>query len=286
MSIKKCIITAAGLGTRFLPFTKSIAKEMLPIIDRPNIEYLIREAKNSGIEEVIIIVSKSKPEIEDYFKRNIELENILISDGKIKEANEIKEIAELVKIKFVLQEKPIGLANALYVAKQEINGEDFALILGDDLIYSDGVPALKQLIDAYEKYDSNIIGVQKVDHDKVNKYGIVAPKSDIKGSVFELSDLVEKPKIEDAPSDYAIIGRYIIKNNLFNYIEKLKPGKNNEYQLTDAFKMSLNDNNSICACVIDGERFDIGDKKGFVEAIDFYFKLYYNWVKKGEWYVF
>ncbi len=276
MSIKKCIITAAGLGTRFLPFTKSIAKEMLPIIDRPNIEYLIREAKNSGIEEVIIIVSKSKPEIEDYFKRNIELENILISDGKIKEANEIKEIAELVKIKFVLQEKPIGLANALYVAKQEINGEDFALILGDDLIYSDGVPALKQLIDAYEKYDSSIIGVQKVDHDKVNKYGIVAPKSDIKGSVFELSDLVEKPKIEDAPSDYAIIGRYIIKNNLFNYIEKLKPGKNNEYQLTDAFKMSLNDNNSICACVIDGERFDIGDKKGFVEAIDFYFKLYYN----------
>lgn len=276
MSIKKCIITAAGLGTRFLPFTKSIAKEMLPIIDRPNIEYLIREAKNSGIEEVIIIVSKSKPEIEDYFKRNIELENILISDGKIKEANEIKEIAELVKIKFVLQEKPIGLANALYVAKQEINGEDFALILGDDLIYSDGVPALKQLIDAYEKYDSNIIGVQKVDHDKVNKYGIVAPKSNIKGSVFELSDLVEKPKIEDAPSDYAIIGRYIIKNNLFNYIEKLKPGKNNEYQLTDAFKMSLNDNNSICACVIDGERFDIGDKKGFVEAIDFYFKLYYN----------
>lgn len=282
MSIKKCIITAAGLGTRFLPFTKSIAKEMLPIIDRPNIEYLIREAKNSGIEEVIIIVSKSKPEIEDYFKRNIELENILISDGKIKEANEIKEIAELVKIKFVLQEKPIGLANALYVAKQEINGEDFALILGDDLIYSDGVPALKQLIDAYEKYDSNIIGVQKVDHDKVNKYGIVAPKSDIKGSVFELSDLVEKPKIEDAPSDYAIIGRYIIKNNLFNYIENLKPGKNNEYQLTDAFKMSLNDNNSICACVIDGERFDIGDKKGFVEAIDFYFKLYYNKVEKGE----
>ena len=276
MSIKKCIITAAGLGTRFLPFTKSIAKEMLPIIDRPNIEYLIREAKNSGIEEVIIIVSKSKPEIEDYFKRNIELENILISDGKLKEANEIKEVAELVKIKFVLQEKPIGLANALYVAKQEINGEDFALILGDDLIYSDGVPALKQLIDAYEKYDSNIIGVQKVDHDKVNKYGIVAPKSDIKGSVFELSDLVEKPKIEDAPSDYAIIGRYIIKNSLFNYIEKLKPGKNNEYQLTDAFKMSLNDNNSICACVIDGERFDIGDKKGFVEAIDFYFKLYYN----------
>lgn len=276
MSIKKCIITAAGLGTRFLPFTKSIAKEMLPIIDRPNIEYLIREAKNSGIEEVIIIVSKSKLEIEDYFKRNIELENILISDGKLKEANEIKEIAELVKIKFVLQEKPIGLANALYVAKQEINGENFALILGDDLIYSDGVPALKQLIDAYEKYDSNIIGVQKVDHDKVNKYGIVAPKSDIKGSVFELSDLVEKPKIEDAPSDYAIIGRYIIKNNLFNYIEKLKPGKNNEYQLTDAFKMSLNDNNSICACVIDGERFDIGDKKGFVEAIDFYFKLYYN----------
>ena len=276
MSIKKCIITAAGLGTRFLPFTKSIAKEMLPIIDRPNIEYLIREAKNSGIEEVIIIVSKSKPEIEDYFKRNIELENILISDGKIKEANEIKEIAELVKIKFVLQEKPIGLANALYVAKQEINGEDFALILGDDLIYSDGVPALKQLIDAYEKYDSNIIGVQKVDHDKVNKYGIVAPKSDIKGSTFELSDLVEKPKIEDAPSDYAIIGRYIIKNNLFNYIESLKPGKNNEYQLTDAFKMSLKDNNSICACVIDGERFDIGDKKGFVEAIDFYFKLYYN----------
>ena len=276
MSIKKCIITAAGLGTRFLPFTKSIAKEMLPIIDRPNIEYLIREAKNSGIEEVIIIVSKSKPEIEDYFKRNIELENILISDGKLKEANEIKEIAELVKIKFVLQEKPIGLANALYVAKQEINDEDFALILGDDLIYSDGVPALKQLIDAYEKYDSNIIGVQKVDHDKVNKYGIVAPKSNIKGSVFELSDLVEKPKIEDAPSDYAIIGRYIIKNNLFNYIEKLKPGKNNEYQLTDAFKMSLNDNNSICACVIDGERFDIGDKKGFVEAIDFYFKLYYN----------
>ena len=276
MSIKKCIITAAGLGTRFLPFTKSIAKEMLPIIDRPNIEYLIREAKNSGIEEVIIIVSKSKPEIEDYFKRNIELENILISDGKLKEANEIKEVAELVKIKFVLQEKPIGLANALYVAKQEINGEDFALILGDDLIYSDCVPALKQLIDAYEKYDSNIIGVQKVDHDKVNKYGIVAPKSDIKGSVFELSDLVEKPKIEDAPSDYAIIGRYIIKNSLFNYIEKLKPGKNNEYQLTDAFKMSLNDNNSICACVIDGERFDIGDKKGFVEAIDFYFKLYYN----------
>lgn len=276
MSIKKCIITAAGLGTRFLPFTKSIAKEMLPIIDRPNIEYLIREAKSSGIEEVIIIVSKSKPEIAEYFKRNIGLENILISEGKVKEAKEIKEIAELVKIKFVLQEKPIGLANALYVAKQEVNGEDFALILGDDLIYSDGVPALKQLIDAYEKYDSNIIGVQKVDHDKVNKYGIVAPKKEIKGSVFELSDLIEKPKVEDAPSDYAIIGRYIIKNNLFKYIENLKPGKNNEYQLTDAFKMSLNDDNSIFARVIDGKRFDIGDKKGFVKAIDFYYNLFYK----------
>lgn len=270
MKIKKVIITAGGLGTRFLPFTKSVAKEMLPIVDRPNLEYLIDECKKSGIEEVILIVNNKKPEIEKYYSKDEELTETLKKENKLTELKAIDSIGSSVKISFVYQEKPIGLANALYVAKNKIDGEDFAVILGDDLMYNQNYPCLKQLLDIYNQYDCNVVAVQEVDKSEVSKYGIVGVEKEVKADVFQLNDLIEKPEIEKAPSNYAIIGRYVFKNSIFDYIEKLKIGKNNEFQLTDALKNMLVDNNKIFAKNLQGIRFDTGSKLGYAEAFIFY----------------
>ena len=263
--IKKVVIPAAGLGTRFLPFTKTIAKEMLPIIDRPNLQYLLEEAKQSGIEEVILIVSHSKKEITDYFSHNQDLEAKLLSSGKNEEYKLVYELGEFMKITFVNQPQPTGLGHAILCAKEVVGDEDFAIILGDDLVYSEDKPAIAQLIEYYEKYDASIIGVQKVAHENTKKYGIIDIKQEIEHDLFEVKTFVEKPNVEDAPSDYAISGRYVFKNTIFKELENLKPGKSGEYQLTDGM-ISLLDKEKVYAYNFKGIRYDIGSKVGYLKA--------------------
>lgn len=263
--IKKVVIPAAGLGTRFLPFTKTIAKEMLPIIDKPNLQYLLEEAKASGIEEVILIVSYTKQEIKDYFSHNVKLEAKLLNSGKENEYKLVYDLGEFIKVTFVNQAEPLGLGHAILCAKEAVNGEDFAIILGDDLVYSESKPALAQLIEYYTKYNASIIGVQKVKHEDTKKYGIIDIKAEVEKDLFDVNTFVEKPNVEDAPSDYAISGRYIFKNSIFKELENLKPGKAGEYQLTDGM-ISLLKNEKVYAYNFKGTRYDIGSKEGFLKA--------------------
>lgn len=264
--IKKVVIPAAGLGTRFLPFTKSIAKEMLPIIDRPNLQYLLQEAKDSGIEEVILVVSQTKKEITDYFSHNFELESKLFDSGKDEDYKLVYELGEFMKITFVYQPEPLGLGHAILCAKEAVNGEDFAIILGDDLVYSEKIPAILQLIQIYEKYNASVIGVQIIPHENTNRYGIIDIKDKKDTDLFEVLNFVEKPNIEDAPSNYAISGRYVFKNSIFDELETLKPGKGGEYQLTDAM-ISLLKKEVVFAYNFEGIRYDIGSKEGYIKAI-------------------
>lgn len=264
--IKKVVIPAAGLGTRFLPITKSFAKEMLPIIDKPNLQYLLEECKNSGIEEAILIVSQTKDEIIDFFSHNEVLENQLRDTGKEDEYKLVYELGEFMKITFVIQEKPLGLGHAILCAKDAVNGEDFAVLLGDDLVYSKNKPAILQLIEQYEKYNASVIGVQKVPHEHVCKYGIIDIKDSPEENLFSVNTFVEKPKVEDAPSDFACVGRYVFKNSIFNELENVKRGKGGEYQLTDAMITLLNKENML-AYNFEGIRYDIGSKEGYIKAI-------------------
>lgn len=264
--IKKVVIPAAGLGTRFLPFTKSIAKEMLPIIDKPNLQYLLQEAKDSGIEEVILVVSQTKKEITDYFSHNVELESKLFDSGKDEDYKLVYELGEFMKITFVYQPEPLGLGHAILCAKEAVNGEDFAIILGDDLVYSEKIPAILQLIQIYEKYNASVIGVQIIPHENTNRYGIIDIKDKKDTDLFEVLNFVEKPNVEDAPSNYAISGRYVFKNSIFDELETLKPGKGGEYQLTDAM-ISLLKKEVVYAYNFEGIRYDIGSKEGYIKAI-------------------
>ena len=264
--IKKVVIPAAGLGTRFLPFTKSIAKEMLPIIDKPNLQYLLQEAKDSGIEEVILVVSQTKKEITDYFSHNVELESKLFDSGKDEDYKLVYELGEFMKITFVYQPEPLGLGHAILCAKEAVNGEDFAIILGDDLVYSEKIPAILQLIQIYEKYNASVIGVQIIPHENTSRYGIIDIKDNKDTDLFEVLNFVEKPNVEDAPSNYAISGRYVFKNSIFDELETLKPGKGGEYQLTDAM-ISLLKKEVVFAYNFEGIRYDIGSKEGYIKAI-------------------
>lgn len=263
--IHKVVIPAAGLGTRFLPMTKSIAKEMLPIVDKPNLQYLLEEAKSSGIDEAILIVSNEKKEILDYFSHNKHLEDTLLELKKENEYELVYSLGELMKITFVIQEKPLGLGHAILQAKKAINGEDFAIILGDDLVYNEGDSAIKQLINQYNKLHKSVIGVQKVEHKNVSKYGIVDPLT-VNGRLINVKTFVEKPSIEEAPSDFAMVGRYVFTNKLFDELENIKPGKNGEYQLTDAM-INLLTKEEVYAYDFEGIRYDIGSKEGYVKAI-------------------
>lgn len=267
--IKKVIIPAAGLGTRFLPATKALPKEMLPIIDKPTLQYIVEEAVASGIEEVGIIVSVAKPSIADHFSVNELLEKRLIESGKVEEAKLIRNIANLVKITFITQEEPRGLGHAIYCAKDFIGDEDFAIMLGDDLIINkNGRPVLSQLLDVYESTESSVLGVQEVDEKSVSKYGIVKPISQ-EGRVLEINGMLEKPSIENAPSRCAVLGRYVLTNGIFDILEHQKPGKNNEIQLTDAI-VTLMSKEKVYAYNFEGVRYDIGDKFGYIKAtIDF-----------------
>ncbi|WP_270646966.1 UTP--glucose-1-phosphate uridylyltransferase GalU [Paeniclostridium hominis] len=268
--VRKAIIPAAGLGTRFLPATKSQPKEMLPIVDKPTLQYIIEEAVNSGIEEILIVTGRSKKSIEDHFDRSIELELELEQKGKNEMLELVRSISNMVDIYFIRQKEPKGLGHAIYCAKSFVGDEPFAVLLGDDIVDND-VSCLKQLLNAYNEYNTSILGVQEVAKEDTNKYGILDVKY-IEDRVYKVKDMVEKPKVEEAPSNMAILGRYIITPAIFDILENQKPGKGGEIQLTDALK-TLGEHEAIYAYNFEGRRYDVGDKLGFLEAtVDFALK--------------
>lgn len=264
MRIHKAIIPAAGLGTRFLPATKAQPKEMLPVVDKPTLQYIIEEAVESGIKEILIITGRNKKSIEDHFDKSIELELELEAKGKYELLEEVRRISDMVNIHYIRQKEPKGLGHAIYCAKSFIGNEPFAVLLGDDIVYHPEKPCLKQLMEAYEEYKGTILGVQNVAIDDVGKYGIVDAEK-IGDRMYKVKDLVEKPSADEAPSDIAIQGRYIINPAIFEILERTKPGKGGEIQLTDALKeLALKED--MYAYNFEGKRYDVGDKQGFLQA--------------------
>ena len=262
--IRKAIIPAAGLGTRFLPATKAQPKEMLPIVDKPTLQYIIEECVASGIEEILIITGRNKKSIEDHFDRSVELEMELEKSGKEEMLKMVREISDMVNIHFIRQKEPRGLGHAILCAKTFVGNEPFAVLLGDDVVYNDNKPCLKQLIDCYEEYKTSVLGVQTVEPQDVNKYGIVGGLH-IEDRVYKVKNLIEKPAVEEAPSNVAILGRYIITPKIFEILENTAPGKGNEIQLTDALE-TLIKNEAMYAYDFEGRRYDVGDKLGFLQA--------------------
>ena len=262
--IRKAIIPAAGLGTRFLPATKAQPKEMLPIVDKPTLQYIIEECVESGIEEILIITGRNKKSIEDHFDRSVELEIELEKAGKQEMLEMVREISDMVNVHFIRQKQPRGLGHAILCAKTFVGDEPFAVLLGDDVVYNDKKPCLKQLIDCYGEYKTSVLGVQTVDPQDVNKYGIVGGLH-IEDRVYKVKELVEKPSIEESPSNIAILGRYIITPKIFEILENTAPGKGNEIQLTDAL-LKLIEHEAMYAYDFEGRRYDVGDKLGFLEA--------------------
>ena len=268
--VRKAVIPAAGFGTRFLPGTKSQPKEMLPIVDKPTLQYIIEEAVESGIEEILIITGKNKKSIEDHFDKSVELELELEQKGKTELLEIVRNITKMVNIYYIRQKEPKGLGDAIYCARSFIGDEPFAVMLGDDIVDND-VPCLKQLMSAYEEYRTTILGVQSVAPEDANKYGIINAKY-IEDSVYKVKDLVEKPEPGKQPSNIAILGRYIITPEIFEILENQKPGKGGEVQLTDALK-TLSKKEAMYAYEFEGRRYDVGDKLGFLEAtVDFALK--------------
>lgn len=262
--IKKAVIPAAGLGTRFLPVTKAQPKEMLPIVDKPTIQYIIEEAVASGIEEILIITGRNKKCIEDHFDKSVELELELEKSGKQEMLKLVREISDIVDIHYIRQKEPRGLGHAISCAKTFVGNEPFAVLLGDDLVYNEEKPCLKQLIDCYNEYNTSVLGVQTVDAKDVGKYGIIKGIP-IEGRVHKVRGLVEKPAVEEAPSNIAILGRYIITPQIFKILEETKPGRDGEIQLTDALSKLINEE-AIYAYNFEGTRYDVGDKLGFLKA--------------------
>ena len=260
--IRKAIIPAAGLGTRFLPATKAQPKEMLPIVDTPAIQFIVEEAMDSGIEELLIITGRNKRSIEDHFDRSLELEMQLKEHGKYDMLKMVEEISD-IQIHFIRQKEARGLGHAVLCARQFVGDEPFAVLLGDDLVDAK-VPCLAQLIDVYEDYGGSVLGVQQVPQSQVSRYGIVAPR-EVKPNVWQAVDLVEKPEAEKAPSRLAVLGRYVLTPAIFDILEHTKPGAGEEIQLTDAI-CELARKEEVYAYRFEGRRYDIGDKEGFLEA--------------------
>lgn len=259
MKIRKAIIPAAGLGTRFLPATKAQPKEMLPIVDKPAIQYIVEEAIASGIEDVIIVTGRNKRAIEDHFDKSTELERVLEAKGSHELLQVVQDVSNMVDVYYVRQKEPLGLGHAVYTARKFIGDEPFALLLGDDIIQSDP-PCLKRMIDIYEQEQTSVIAVQEVPWNDVNKYGIVSLGAD-----GRIDDLVEKPEVGSAPSNLAVIGRYVIEPQIFEILENQEPGRGGEIQLTDALRV-LNRQKRMTTYKQEGRRFDVGDKLGYIEA--------------------
>lgn len=263
MKIKKAVIPAAGLGTRFLPATKAQPKEMLPIVDKPTIQYIVEEAVKSGIEDIVIVNGRNKGSIEDHFDRSVELELELERGQKTEELKMVKSISEMANIYFIRQKKPLGLGHAVLSAQRFIGNEPFAVLLGDDVVVSK-TPALRQMMDIFNEYNNSVVGVQTVAHEVTYQYGIVDGKP-VDDRVYKVRDLVEKPPVDEAPSDIAILGRYILTPDVFRYLENQERGAGGEIQLTDAIKRMAKDE-AVYAYDFKGHRYDCGSKIGFLQA--------------------
>lgn len=264
--VRKAIIPAAGLGTRFLPATKAQPKEMLPIVDKPTIQYIIEEAVASGIEDIIIVTGRGKRAIEDHFDKSYELEETLAKKGKYQQLEEIQSISHLANIHYIRQKEPLGLGHAIGCAKRFIGDEPFAVLLGDDIVNSHTKPCLKQLIEVYDRYNSSVIGVQQVPDEDVSKYGIISLRNgEIADNCYHIDSLIEKPSFETAPSNMAIMGRYILRPEIFEVLDQQTAGSGGEIQLTDAIN-ELNEKQMVVAYQFDGVRHDVGDKFGFIKA--------------------
>lgn len=270
MKITKAVIPAAGLGTRFLPATKAIPKEMLPIVDKPTIQYIVEEVIASGIEDVLIITGRNKGSIEEHFDRAVELEDNLEKTNKEELLEEVRKISKMINIHTVRQKDPLGLGHAVYCAKPFVGNEPFAVLLGDDVVDSKK-PCLKQMMEVFDEYRSTILGVQPVKWENVNKYGIVSGEK-LSDTIYSVKDLVEKPMKDVAPTNIAILGRYILTPKIFEILENTSRGVGGEIQLTDGLK-KLSSIEKIFAYTFEGRRYDVGSKIGFLEAtVDFALK--------------
>lgn len=263
MKLRKAVIPVAGLGTRFLPATKTVPKELLPIVDIPSIQYVVQEAVDAGIEEIIFVTGRGKDGIEDHFDEAPELEQILLERGQTDTVGQLRRIAEMTEVVSVRQKKPLGLGHAVLCARDLVGDEPFAVMLADDLIDNEK-PCIRQLLEIFEQYDESVIALMEVPRDEVHRYGVIKGRR-LTPCVYQIESTVEKPPIKDAPSRMAIIGRYILRPELFHILENLPPGKGGEIQLTDGLS-ELVRQRKVYGCVFEGERYDIGDKFGFVRA--------------------
>ncbi|WP_449240394.1 UTP--glucose-1-phosphate uridylyltransferase GalU [Desulfoscipio gibsoniae] len=264
MRIKKAVIPAAGLGVRFLPATKALPKEMIPIVDKPTIQYIIEEAVKSGIEDILIITGRDKKAIEDHFDKSTGLENHLRSKGKQDLLKIVEETGSLAEIHYVRQKEPRGLGHAVHCARRFVGDEPFAVLLGDDIVHSE-VPCLKQLMELYDEVQASVIGVKEVALSDVSKYGVLDAEP-VKENIYRVRSLVEKPAPEEAPSRLAIMGRYIIEPGIFDILARTRPGAGGEIQLTDALK-ELAVRGAMYGLIFDGKRYDVGDKLGYLKAM-------------------
>jgi len=264
-AIRKAVIPAAGFGTRFLPATKAQPKEMLPVVDKPTIQYVVEEAAAAGIDDVLIIIGKGKQSIVDHFDRAFQLESELESKGKLKQLEQIRALSELATIHFVRQNEMRGLGDAVRCARMHVNDEPFVVLLGDTIIKG-RLPATRQLIDAYNEAHAPIVGVEEVPREKVDRYGIVSV--DTRGradGILDITGIVEKPRVTEAPSNLAICGRYVFEPDIFGYIDRIEQGENDEVQLTDAIRL-MRESRPVYAYKIDGVRYDIGNKLDFLKT--------------------
>lgn len=264
--VTKAVIPAAGLGTRVLPATKAQPKEMLVIVDKPSLQYIVEELVKSGITDIVIVTGRNKNSIEDHFDYSYELENTLQKDGKDELLEKIENLSTMANIFYVRQNLPKGLGHAILKAKPFIGDDPFVIALGDDIVYNPERPVAKQLIDVYEKYGSSIVGCQEVEEKDISKYGIVKPIERLDDSTCVIEDFIEKPSIEEAPSNFACLGRYLLTGKIFKYLEEVKPGKGGEIQLTDAILDMLKDGERVLSYNFEGKRYDIGNKVGLLKA--------------------
>ena len=263
MKVRKAIFPVAGLGTRFLPATKASPKEMLPLIDKPLVQYVVEEAAASGIRQILFVTGRGKRNIEDHFDISVELEAHLYDKGKDRELSHVREIAEMVDIFYVRQRQALGLGHAILCARDFVGNEPFAVLLGDDIIDSER-PCLSQLMDVFDERNGSVLALEKVPMENISSYGCVEANL-LGGNTFQVTNMVEKPVREDAPSDMAIIGRYILTPRVFEILENQEPGKGNEIQLTDAI-LKLSKEENVYGCLFEGLRHDCGDKLGFLKA--------------------
>ena len=278
MKVRKAIIPAAGLGTRLLPNTKSIPKEMLPLVDKPVIQYIVEEAVAAGIEKILIVTNRGKSPIEDYFDYAPDLEERLLADGKERDARIVREVADMADVYFVRQKETKGLGHAIWRARSFINDEPFAVLLGDDIMLSE-TPVLRQLVTAAERNECSAVAVRQVPDELITKYSAVKLEEKLSERVYRISDMNEKPTLEEKLSDYAILGRYVLTPAIFDILEHTAPGRNNEIQLTDGMK-ELCRREKMCAVDFEGRRYDTGNLKGYLEAIiDFALKN----EEAGDW---